>query len=76
MQFRQKNLILIATVLLLVTGRGASAFSLTGDTSSKSISYNDEIGGQGSVTVREVKLLDPPDENSDKIKILTNLSAG
>jgi hypothetical protein len=62
MQFRQKNLILIATVLLIgLTGRGASAFSLTGDTSSKSIPYNDEIGGEGSVTVREVKLLDPPD---------------
>ncbi|WP_341731469.1 hypothetical protein [Microcoleus sp. EPA2] len=79
MQLRPYPLVLLTASLLLgLTGQQESAFSfsLGGDTSSKTISYKDPIKAEGKITVKQVKLLDPPAQSSDFIKNLKTLFQG
>jgi hypothetical protein len=49
---------------------------LGGDTSSKTILYKDPINAEGKITVKQVKLLDPPAQSSDFLRTLQTLFQG
>ena len=79
MRLRQYPLVFLTTSLLLwLMDYGASAFSfsLGGGTSSKTISYKDPVNAEGKITVKQVKLLDPPAQSSDFLRTLQTLFQG
>ncbi|WP_377477916.1 MAG: hypothetical protein P2A85_05170 [Microcoleus anatoxicus] len=79
MRLRQYPLVFLTTSLLLwLMDYGASAFSfsLGGDTSSDPISYKYRDQFEGKITVKEVKLLNPPAQSSDFMRTLQTLFPG
>ena len=77
MQLQKYLLVFLTTSLAIgLTGHKATAFSLSGDISPKTMVYKDVAGRPGTITVKNVTLLDPPNKSGEFMETLKILFPG